>query len=149
AKRKPVGLDGIGALHTKRRHCGGRPSKLRRRVVSPRISTSAAPSTTTLMVHLPRFRSPLPVMSARRWFGCGKREMLVTFPIVNILGRYTRFILSSSANMVSIGQSYFQRVEQHECLQGVAVLPEARLAGSWVRCRALEVNRSPWHYRQR
>src|SRR6516164_10090423 len=110
----------MGAVHTKRRHCGGRPSKLRRRAVSPRISTSAAPSTTTSMVHLPRFRSPPPVMSARRWKVCAETEIAASPPIVNSFGKYPRFILDSSTNMVSIGQSYFQRVQQHDVLGGSA-----------------------------
>src|SRR5215470_17090489 len=105
----------MGAVHTKRRHCGGWPSKLRRKAVSPRISTSAAPSTTTSMVHLPRFRSPPPVMSARRWKVCAETEIAASPPIVSSFGKYPRFILGSST--YNIGQSYFQRVQQHDVLR--------------------------------
>ena len=47
---------------------------LRSTARSPRISTSAVISTTTSIVHLPRFASPPPVISARRSNVCAEAE---------------------------------------------------------------------------
>src|ERR1035437_450929 len=70
AKRKSGGLTGSAALHSKRRHSAGRPEIFLIVPWSPRISTSAAPSTTTSMVHLPRSPPPPATMVARRWYCC-------------------------------------------------------------------------------
>src|SRR5262249_44120201 len=65
AKRKSTGFGGKGPLHSNRRHWAGWPARFRRYAVSPRTSTSAAPSTTTSIVHFPRSEPP-PLMAARR-----------------------------------------------------------------------------------
>src|SRR5579864_6469751 len=66
ANLKFAGFGGNGPVHSNRRHCGGCPERFRSTALSPRISTSAAPSTTTSTVHLPRFGSPPDLYVARR-----------------------------------------------------------------------------------
>src|SRR5690242_11497634 len=78
-------LGGIGDVHSKRRHCGGRPERSLRVAVLPRISTCAEPSTTTSTVHFPWSGLPPPAMTACRERPCANIAEAKAAPIETAL----------------------------------------------------------------
>src|ERR1022692_3809520 len=109
AKRKSAGSAGRGALHSKRRHCAGLPEIFLIVPRSPRISISAAPSTTTSMVHLPRSTLPPPTMVALRWYGCAPAGAAATKTAAKTVSKRYMILLLGRAS----ARGYPQGKESH------------------------------------